>query len=48
MVAKGSRDERNRAITSCLATVPGRIDGALSLASMRSKGSSATAIASKK
>jgi hypothetical protein len=39
---------RSRAITSCFATVPGRIDGAPSFVSTRSKGSSATAIASRK
>lgn len=46
-LAKGSRDARNRSITSCLATVPGRIVGAPSFASTRSNGTSATVIETK-
>ena len=44
-VANGSRDARNPAITSILATVPGLVRGAASFTSARSKGASATVIA---
>ena len=44
-VAKGSRETRNPAITSILATVPGLVRGAASFTSTRPKGTSATVIA---
>jgi len=44
-VAKGKVDVQSRSIASAFATVPGRADGAASLAPTRSKGTSVTAIA---
>ena len=44
-IAKGASDVRSRAIKLSFATVPGRVSGAASLTSTRSKGTLATAVA---